>query len=404
MTKFIGKKILYIANVQGPKIVKERNINRNYNIAGNTKVFAICKALQIHEHTVIIYSMGTVGERTGEIYFSSNEKIKTTKGGIKVFYGATINKRYLRKFVEWCSAFYSLPAIFLRNPIDTVFIYNINLLSFIVAVVSRCCGKLVFMEYEDSALIVRTSIPPWWKKIYRIHEKVLRKILTGAFAPNRGLLKDIGVSNSLCLPGALSEDMVAASSQSVCTDLYSQRPLRLIYAGGLDASKGIDLFLEAIEEIDSPLEIHVFGRGPLEKKINRLCRESRHLAIFHGLVTREELHIEMSISDVGINAHRSDLHEGGTWPFKVVEYLALCGTVFCNLSADIPRDLKDKLFLYDANESKCIKESFEKFLRDWPKLSKSAHLRREWAIQQFGPMCLATKLETLMDGECEMVF
>jgi glycosyltransferase involved in cell wall biosynthesis len=179
--------------------------------------------------------------------------------------------------------------------------------------------------------------------------------------------------------------------------------LRLIYAGGLDPSKGVDLFLRAVEQIDSPLEIHICGKGPLEEKIVKLCSTSRHVATFHGLVSRKELLELMVHADVGVNAHRSDLHEGGSWPFKVVEYLATCGTVFCNSSGNIPMEMQAQLFLYQSNELSGITTAFRDFIQAWPSLQKSSSQRRAWALEQFGAKGIVNQLETLMAGKCVQV-
>jgi glycosyltransferase involved in cell wall biosynthesis len=394
------KRILYVANVQGPEIVKKRGIVRNYSIAGNTKVFGICKALLVRGHSVIIYSPASVAERTGQFHLSGQEHLAASDGFIPVVYGSTIDNRYLRNLVEWCSALRWIPVVFWRHTINTVIVYNVSFLTLGVAVFARLLGKQVFMEYEDSAVAARTSSPPWWKKVYRVHERIFRRVLAGAFAPSLGLLNDLGVANRLCLPGALDNDLVEVSSQAVRSVYSSDRPLRLVYAGGLDLSKGIDRFLQAVELIDSPLEINICGHGPLAETISELCRNSRHKATFHGLVSREKMLEQMVQSDVGINAHRSDLHEGGSWPFKVVEYLATCGTVFCNSSGAMPLDMRNKLFMYHADDVEEIAEAFASLVKSWPDLATSASLRRIWAIKQFGPDGLVDQLEALMACEC----
>ena len=394
------KKILYVANVQYEKIVNERGIKRNYSIAGNTKLLAIGNALLSSGHKIVIYSPGSVAEKSGKFFFSNQESVCVSSGTIEIFYGITVDNRYLRSLIEWISMLIWLPRLLKRYDINTIFIYNISMVTVSIAIISKILKKQIFIEYEDSAVVSRSSSPPWWKKIYRLHEIVLSKMVSGAFAPSLDLLKRLGVANCLHLPGALNEDLIMQSMQHKRAILVCDRPLRLIYAGGLDASKGIDLFLEAIEYIKTPLEIHICGRGPLEKKIVKLSLKSRHRVVFHGLVEREELISLMVQVDVGVNPHRSDLHEGGTWPFKVMEYLAACGTVFCNNSARMPTEFNKMLFLYHADKPVEITKAFEEFLTAWPELCKTSSLRRKWAISEFGLQGLATKLNSLLDGNC----
>lgn len=396
----LSKNILYLADVQGPEVVKARGIVRNYSIAGNAKVFGICKALTGSGHSVTIYSPGSVAERSGRCFPSQHEVLTTAKGALRIVYGSTIDNRYLRPFTELGAALSILPALFRKRSIDAVFVYNVTVLHLAVAVICCLFGKKVFLEYEDSAVASRTSSPPLWKRLYRVHERVFSMVASGALAPSLGLLDDLGIGNSLCIPGALNEDLVSAA-QAVARPAWSKTAsLRIIYAGGLDESKGIDRFLLAVEMIDTPLEIHVCGSGPLEQTIANLCLASRHAATFHGLVPREELVALMIRADVGINPHRSDLHGGGSWPFKVVEYLAACGTVFCNLSADIPSELRNNLYLYQANDPDGIKVAFADFLTQWAQVTRDAAQRRQWAIGEFGPDGLARKVEQLMAGLC----
>ncbi|MHB9149542.1 MAG: glycosyltransferase [Thermoleophilia bacterium] len=224
-------------------------------------------------------------------------------------------------------------------------------------------------------------------------------LVAGAIAPNLGLLDDLGVLNGLCLPGALGSDLVVASTQAVRSECPSNRPLRLLYAGGLDISKGIDRFLEAVELVDFPLEIHVCGHGPHDGAIRGLCSSSRHDVTFHGLVSRDELIGQMVQADVGINPHRSDLHRGGSWPFKVVEYLAACGTVFCNASGAVPREMTRQMFMYHADDPEGIAAAFTSLVESWPGLSTAAPQRRKWAIDRFGPDGLADQLDGLIHGD-----
>ena len=126
--------------------------------------------------------------------------------------------------------------------------------------------------------------------------------------------------------------MASANLKSAGIDLMisNNTPLKLLYAGGLDESKGIERFMEATERVDAPFEIHICGKGTLAETLKAMCDASRHDAVFHGLVDRDQLVELQTICHVGLNPHRIDLHSGGAWPFKVVEYLAGCGTVFCS--------------------------------------------------------------------------
>jgi glycosyltransferase involved in cell wall biosynthesis len=395
--------VLFVANVQGEKLVYHRGIRRNYSIAGNTKVFGITRALSEHGVKVGIYSPGTVAERSGRYFSAFNELLNIGKYKVQIWYGATIDNRVLRTGVELFSLIKTLPRLIKSQQINVIVVYNLSFITLISAIISIGCGCKLILEYEDSALAARTSRPPIRKKIYRIHELFFQHWCNGVYAPSAELLDAIGIPNRLLLPGVVNPDLIEASLNTARTTDVSTtseaRPIKLLYSGGLDESKGIDRFMVAIEEINYPIELHICGAGHLADDLKRYCTESRHNAFFHGLVDRGQLVELQSRCDVGLNPHRSDLHEGGSWPFKVAEYLAGCGTVFCSRSCKIPKALANRLFLYDGNSSESIASAFSVFLERWPELSNGAEERRKWAITEFGPDGVVKKIQSLLNED-----
>jgi len=395
-----GASILFVANVQGADLIKRRGIRRNLSIAGNTKVFGICAALSNTNRTIGIYSPGTAAERTGRFHSATTERVGIN--AIPVWYGATVDNRVLRIGIELIALITTLPKLIKKHQAGIIIVYNLSLLTLAASVIAKLHGCKLILEYEDSALAARTQTPPFWKKLFRLQEMLMRKWCFGIYAPSSELLDAVGSANRLLLPGVLNSALVQASVESQMRpsgpEISPDAPLKLLYSGGLDKSKGIDRFYKAAEQINTPLEIHICGTGPLADEIKVLCERSRHKTIFHGLVEQNQLIQLQTHCQVGLNPHRSDLHGGGAWPFKVAEYLAGCGTVFCCRSGKVPDDLARKLYLYDGDSVENIEEALRDFIAKWPELSEGAAKRREWAIDQFGPDAVARKLESLLAG------
>ena len=391
--------ILFVANVQGKKLVEARGIRCNLSIAGNAKVFGICQALRERGRDVCLYSPGTVAERSGKFHCATNEQLGAGRNSIPVWYGTTVDNRLFRGVVEQVSLVLTISRLIKTKRVGVVIIYNLSHITLVAAFIAKSKRCKLILEYEDSALASRTKKAPFWKKMFRLYERLMRCWCFGVYAPSNELLDAIDLNNRLFLPGILTVDLIEARirSKSVATATVTT-PLKLLYAGGLDESKGIDRFLAAVELVDYPLEIHICGRGPLAVSLERRCFESRHDARFHGLVSREQLVEFQTQCHVGLNPHRTDLHEGGAWPFKVVEYLAGCGTVFCSRSGKIPEDMAKHLFLYEGNTVEEIASAFQLFITQWPKLARGVEQRRTWAVEQFAPDGVAYKLEALLDG------
>ncbi|MFA9504397.1 glycosyltransferase family 4 protein [Natrinema sp. H-ect1] len=72
---------------------------------------------------------------------------------------------------------------------------------------------------------------------------------------------------------------------------------RLLYAGQLTHSKGIDILIDAVKQIeDSDLELHVLGKGPKRESLEERARSDDRIE-FHGFVSEEELARQYAIAD-----------------------------------------------------------------------------------------------------------
>ena len=394
-------RVLYLADIHGPKLISARGIIRNLSYAGTTKVFSICQSLLMGGHEVFIYSPGSPAERTGRYYPKINEKIIDKYGNIYIEYGASKDDRFLRFILAIYGAIVNTPKLIRNHSIKLVIIYNLSAVNVLSSLIARCLGCKVILEYEDSVVATRGARSSYSKLFFLFNEYLLKKIISGVLAASEELGRRIGIKNSVIVPGILDyETMQAALSYP--KDIWTAgRSLRLIYAGGMDSSKGIDRFLRALVEIrfEFSVELEVYGHGPISEEIATLAKQ--HLPNieirFVGVVSRTQLVNRLCWADVGINPHRSDLHNGGSWPFKVVEYLALCGTVFSNKTNKINPDLRNRLWEYDGNETEQIAKEFQSFLGSWPEISKKSDERRRWALSEFSSETLSIKINNFLE-------
>ena len=389
-----------MARFQGPKLIQNRGI-QHVSIAAGPKIGAICRSLRQVGHRVIIYSSGPMVERTFRYYAPMTEILfEDTPFDVPVEYGPALNVPRLRVAIDLPYAYRRIRRIIRNYSIDTVFFYNINAFTMLSISIARTLGLKLFCEYEDSIHISRNKKPPKWRKLLTLLEKYVGQHAHGVLAPSPELLDRIGCSNRLWIPGTLDNSLIQAIKHrewSLYGVLEKRKSLSILYAGGLDHSKGIFRFMEAMDQIEFPLDIHICGVGSLAGSLKVMCQRSRHRSTFHGFIDRQRLADLMTSVDVGINPHRSDLHEGGTWPFKVVEYLAACGTVFCNQTGQIHSELQSRLFIYHGNTADEIRKAFLEFLKLWPILQIGAKDRSTWAVKRFGPDGLASLLQDFLD-------
>lgn len=396
----ISHSILYIADIHGPEIIQVRGIKRNLSLAGYAKVCAIAESLRLFGHRVTILSYGSPAEGSGKNFPAMQELIQQFHGdGLQVIYVRAIDIKILRDFYSGLCALFKLPSLIRKNSIDTVIVYNLSIANLLLATVSKIQGCNIFFEYEDSIRISRNGPKSiFFKWFTGGYEALARQLARGSISASVELSEAFNPDRKFIIPGILGRDISDLSNYPRAGVWDSSRAIRLIYAGGLDHSKGLDRFLGALLGMNSPypIEMRICGSGPQETLIKEICQRSGGQVQFLGLVSREELLNQLMWADVGINPHRSDLHYGGTWPFKVVEYLATCGTVFCSNTNYLSNDLAAHLFLYEGNSEAQIRDAFRLFLNQWPKLSMSIESRRKWAIGKYSLEAIGSELNALL--------
>lgn len=395
-------RLLYLADIQGPKLISERGIIRNLSYAGTTKVFSICQSLLMGGHQVYIYSPGSPAERSGRYFSKINESIIGKYGNIYIEYGASIDDRVFRFILTIYGAIVNIAKLIRRHSIKLVIIYNLSAVNVLSALIARFLGCRIILEYEDSVVASRAGRPSFSKPFFLTYEYLAKKIICGVMAASEELGHRIGLNHTIVVPGVLDNETIQAALMYPKNIWTTGRSLRLIYAGGMDSSKGVDRFLKALKGVrfDFSVELEVCGHGPMSEEIAKLSQQKLpNIEIrYIGAVSRTQLINRLCWADVGINPHRSDLHNGGSWPFKVVEYLALCGTVFSNKTNKINPNLRSRLWEYDGNETNQIAKSFQSFLDSWPEISKNSDERRRWALSEFSSETFSIKINHFLES------
>lgn len=353
-------------------------------------------------HQVYIYSPGSPAERTGRYYSKINENIVNENGNIYIEYGASVDDRVFRFILAIYGAIVNIPNLIRRHSIKLVIIYNLSAVNVLSALIAHFLGCKIILEYEDSVVASRGVRPSFSKLFFLSYEYLAKKIISGVMAASEELGHRIGINHSVIVPGILDNETIQTAFMYPKNIWTAGRSLRLIYAGGMDSSKGVDRFLKALKDVrfDFSVELEVYGHGPMSEKIAKFSQQQLpNIEIrFIGAVSRAQLVNRLCWADVGINPHRSDLHNGGSWPFKVVEYLALCGTVFSNKTNKINPDLWSRLWEYDGNETEQIARAFQSFLDSWPEISKNSDERRRWALSEFSSETFSIKINHFLES------
>jgi glycosyltransferase involved in cell wall biosynthesis len=336
-----------------------------------------------------------------------HEQVNIFGGQIKVLYSPSIDHKWWRDPYATIYSLMHLPRLLRQYSVNAVIFYNLGITNLLMALLSKALGKRIYFEYEDSIRITRFGPKSFCLKWYfGLYEVLARSLASGSFSASKELAQafefDSGLENCLVIPGVLAHDISQFAIENVKMSWDPERPIRFIYAGGFDVSKGLDRFLEALsrlqvsDRLSYPVEMCICGSGSQDRLIEQLCEHRLTGVKFLGVVSRRELIERLCWADIGINPHRSDLHAGGTWPFKVVEYLASCGTVFCSNTNDIDDELEKQLFLYDGNSVDQIEIAILDLIEQWPALAQTAQERRNWAVTHYCAQAIGVKLNTML--------
>lgn len=103
--------------------------------------------------------------------------------------------------------------------------------------------------------------------------------------------------------------------------------LRLIYAGLLNPSRGLDVAIRAVALLASkgvPIELTVIGTGKAEADLHALARtlKCEESVIFRGWIDSKHIPAEVARADAGIVPHRRCSHWDNTIPNKLFDYMA----------------------------------------------------------------------------------
>ena len=385
--------IIYFADIHGPKVIEDRGIRRNYSAAGTTKVISIAEGLVQIGYRVKIFSLGSPAERSGRIYNTLKEAIEVIEGKvIEICYAPAIDNRLLRGIFSFVATSYLFPRLIRCDKPNILIIYNLTLLSLLVALYSKYLGCRVILQYEDSATALREKKATRLSAFFRLYEATANSFIHGVVAPNPMLLSRFTVNNKCLVPGIVSNDLISSQNSNPMQKAELHFPLKLIYAGGLDNSKGVLNLVKAIFMSQLDCQLVVCGQGHLADDIKELVKKCGNKVVFRGFVSRAELIRLLVNSDIGINPHNPCLHGGGTWPFKVVEYLATCGAVMSSDVEGMPDELRARIFVYHGDTIDDIKNALDRLNKESRLLASRAEDNIEWVKSKYDSKSVASAI------------
>jgi len=242
--------------------------------------------------------------------------------------------------------FYALQVVRKTRGGDVVFIDNYEFLYVFASYWLRLFKRVTFvLDYEDGKHLIDRS---WTGVLSRLAEKLGRRLLSGALLAHPALGRR--------LPGAIPTALIPGFVVPGHTHFQWSpgEPIRFVYAGSLDHTRGVDLLLESLEYFPaSGWHLDISGTGPLSETVAATVGKGAwaNKVKFHGSLAPEPHNALLQSCHVGLNCQRaSDAISGVTFPSKIFTYLS-AGLLVLSSTASEVKEICGDACSYYQNET-----------------------------------------------------
>jgi glycosyltransferase involved in cell wall biosynthesis len=383
-------RIAYIANYQGPTLLKRRPIVGNLSLAANVKIGLVAELLRNKSHSVEIFSQGEVIDHAFKFYPEFQER-ELFDENIPVYYGAAFPLKFVNGVVSSNSLLQIFKARHQVAPFDMMIIYNVKPAQILCANYAiRRLRLPVILEYEDDAFVsVAGKIESGFK--VRLQLSVVRNLfnlVSGCIGVSPHLLRQLPLSiPKLLLRGVVSDEIANGTKPAVAA-----RKNWIVFSGTLFETKGVEQLIQAWTMVGlSDWELHIAGDGNLRDRLHRLAAEGRGI-VFHGLLDRLENARLLCSAKIAINPHDVSETPGNVFAFKIVEYLAAGAHVISTRMGTLDPALEEGITYMPDNEAETIATTLKQVIesRSYERNASRA------ALQTYGPQTVANSLDNLV--------
>jgi len=345
-------RIAYVANYQGPTLLKKRPVVLNRSMSNAVKIELIANSLLNSGNHVEIISQGEVVESKLTLYPSFSEP-ELFNPQIPVYYASSLPVRRLNGLWSNNATLALLKARHRAQAYDAVIVFNLK-------GPQLQCGKYalrqldlpVVLEYEDDRF-VNVGGEQGGGALQRYRDRSCRKFLrmvSGCMAVSPHLLSQLPAATpKMLLRGVVGDDLISTRDT-----LNESRRNWVLFSGTHIHSNGIAELIRAWPQVGiRGWELHITGYGQLTDELRSMATEVPGI-VFHGLVSRAELVRLMALSKICINPHAVSHTPGNVFAFKIIEYLATGAHVVTTPMGTLENDVERGITYMDNNDPTTI--------------------------------------------------
>lgn len=332
------------------EIVEERNNFNTFSQPANNKVTGILKSLLAVGCNIIVLSSGLVNSRTGKIYKRKEEKYC----GVSVIYCAILDIPLLNTLSSILYMYSEILRLHRMNKIDHIIFYNYKPEVAWPAYLAKCFLKIpITLEYEDGYSHV-TELSLIKRFLFEKTEKIVSKKVDFA------ILVTSLMASQISIPNVIIRGVVNTALYEDCRRYNKKKneKFTILYSGGLDEARGINVLLSAIPKLEFDCKVIVTGKGKLNFDDERVD--------FRGFVSYQEVKELMMQSDVLVQC-QLEKHDFGSvsFPSKLFEYITTGNYIISSNVSDVKVFAGDCIDYYENDDSKQLALAIERAYKNW---------------------------------------
>lgn len=289
----------------------------------------------------------------------------------------------LKHLTRYLSAVRGLRRIVRTEPITAILVHGVHSPFLHAAVrVGRASGIPVVPILTDAPSDPALSGRAMVRALRRLDLQLISTALEqadGVIALTEGLARDYAPGRPFLLLVGIAPTIAPAG------DSPDTAPRRVVYAGGLSATYGVDMLLDAVEASHGDWILEVFGKGELEDDVRDAERRDPRV-VYGGVVPPAELSEIYARADLLVNPRPPEQElVRYSFPSKLLEYMAVGRPVLSTRLPTIPAEF-DTYLLYTEADPGSIAANIDEFMARTPtSRSELGRSCREFAIDRYGP-------------------
>ncbi|MFD0671316.1 glycosyltransferase [Cohnella sp. GCM10027633] len=343
--------VLYLNNYMLADAIERRGNESTFSQAANNKIDQVKAAIETNGHRVRMLSSGLTNNRSFRWHRGFRSELNQD-----LHYAGIFDLPLLNIITSIASMCYRVFKLHRASKIDYLIFWNYKPE---VAVVAYLCklllGIKIILDYEDGYFAM-PGMKGKRKVINKIESFVKNKI-DGAILVSPDLVprvepKPFYVFRGLANPAMLDHSLAAKRDKAKGDDIV------LMYSGGLDHERGIDVLVEALKYTRESFSLVITGRGPLAKILNA---DADPRIRYLGYLDYESAKRHMREADILINTQRETIDFAfASFPSKIFDYLATDRLIVSSNVGNMRAFSEGAFYIYEKDDPKQLAAAIDK--------------------------------------------